>query len=93
MKNDNIIKIEEKPAILDSNFDNYAISGCYVFTNKYFDYFKQAKLSARGEYEITDIIKDYQKDGKLLFNKINGLWSDAGTHDSIKFVNSYLYSV
>lgn len=91
--NDNkeIVKIEEKPKELDPDFHNYAISGCYLFTPQYFEYFKELKPSARGEYEITDIIRKYQADNNLHYSYVNGLWSDAGTHESIAYVNHYFY--
>ena len=87
-----LVKIEEKPKELDDSYRNLAISGCYLFTPQYFEYFKQLKPSARGEYEITDIIKLYLKDGNLSWSTIGGLWSDAGTHESIGYVNNYFYN-
>lgn len=86
-----IVKIEEKPKELDHNFHNYAISGCYLFTPKFFDYFQDLKPSARGEYEITDIIRRYQEEDNLSYSYVNGLWSDTGTHESIGYVNHYFY--
>jgi len=70
-----IIKIEEKPKVIDHNYSNMAISGCYLFTPKFFEYFEQAKPSARGEYEITDIIRRYLEDDNLSYSTVNGLWS------------------
>jgi glucose-1-phosphate thymidylyltransferase len=87
-----IVKIEEKPKVLDTTYENFAISGCYLFTPQYFEYFKQIKPSARGEYEITDIIRLYLRDNKLSYSMIDGLWSDAGTHESIAYVNNYFYN-
>lgn len=88
----NIVKIEEKPKELDPQYRNLAISGCYLFTPRFFDYFQQIVPSSRGEYEITDIIKHYLQDDNLSYSTINGLWSDVGTHESIAFVNNYLYN-
>ncbi len=90
-ENRQLVKIEEKPKEIDSSFQNYAISGLYLFTPKYFEYFEQIKPSARGEYEITDIINKYMADDNLSYSHINGLWSDAGTHESIGYVNHYFY--
>lgn len=92
-----IISIEEKPKNIDllndsiNDIENLAITGCYLFDDNYFDYFKSIKPSARGEYEITDIIKQYNNDNKLNWVKYSGLWSDAGTHESINFINNYFY--
>lgn len=87
-----ILKIEEKPKKLDNRYNNYAITGCYLFDNQYFNYFKETSPSARGEYEITDIIYKYNVANKLGWVTIDGLWSDAGTHQSISYVNNYFYN-
>jgi len=86
-----IVKIAEKPKEILTQYDNFAITGCYLFDRNFFEYFKELKPSARGEYEITDIIDHYNKDNKLNYTKVNGLWSDAGTHESINFVNNFFY--
>jgi len=90
-KDDKIVKIEEKPQELDENYLNLAISGCYLFTPAFFEYFQEILPSARGEFEITDIIKKYLEDDKLTYNLVGGLWSDAGTHESIAYLNYYFY--
>jgi glucose-1-phosphate thymidylyltransferase len=87
-----IIKIEEKPKVLEPDlYDQYAITGCYLFDRRFFDYFTKLVPSARGEYEITDIIRDYHSNDALYPSQTEGLWSDAGTHESIAFVNNYFY--
>lgn len=86
-----IAKIEEKPTVIDPNYKNLAMSGCYCFTNQFFEYFEQLKPSARGEFEITDIVRHYLADDNLSYSVLDGLWSDAGTHESIAFVNNYFY--
>ncbi len=89
--NKKIAKIEEKPKELDPQFTNMAISGCYLFTPAFFEYFKELTPSARGEYEITDIIRKYLEHDNLSYSMVDGLWSDAGTHESISYVNHYFY--
>lgn len=91
-KNNDIVKIVEKPKVLDSHLTNKAITGCYLFTPKYFEYYEKLSPSARGEYEITDIIRMYLADNNLSWTELDGLWSDVGTHESIAFVNNYFYS-
>jgi glucose-1-phosphate thymidylyltransferase len=95
---DEIIKIEEKPQILERNeYDQYAITGCYLLDRRFFHYFKRLQPSARGEYEITDILKAYHERGALYptfsanHTGANGsaFWSDAGTHESIAHCNDY----
>ena len=92
VKNHKIVKIEEKPQILNLDYSNFAITGCYKFTSEYFDFFKMLSPSPRGEYEITDIIQLYNQANKLTWTLVDGLWSDAGTHESIGYVNDIFYS-
>lgn len=89
--NNKIIKIEEKPRQVSTNYNNYAITGCYLFNNQFFDFFKEICPSSRNEYEITDIINLYKLNNNLDYTFVDGLWSDAGTHQSIAYVNNYYY--
>lgn len=77
---DKVVSLEEKPANPKSNL---AITGLYIYDNKVFDYIRQIKPSARGQYEITDVNKLYLQEGKLNWAKLDGFWSDAGTFDSL----------
>lgn len=86
-----IVKLEEKPQVLDPTYENYAVTGCYIFDSQFFRYFTRLKPSARGEYEITDVINSYNQNDDLGYSFTNGMWSDAGTHESINFVNNYFY--
>jgi glucose-1-phosphate thymidylyltransferase len=84
IRKDKIVRIEEKPKKLYANCDfNLAITGLYIFTSKFFEYFKKAKPSERGEYEITEIINCYLQDNLLDFSFTNGRWLDAGTFETI----------
>lgn len=87
-----IVKLEEKPKELDSNLNNYAVSGCYIFNQQYFEYFKELKPSARNEYEIIEIIQKYLNDDKLDYSFYDGIWSDLGTFESIASINTYLFA-
>jgi glucose-1-phosphate thymidylyltransferase len=92
LKNNLIEKIEEKPFHIDEiNYDNYAITGCYLFDENFFSFFNETSPSKRGEFEITSIIEKYNLEGKLDYTINDGLWIDAGTHDSINFVNNLFY--
>lgn len=74
--------IEEKPAKPQSN---YAITGLYFVDNEVVDIAKQVRPGARGELEITDVIKAYLKrdllDVKVMYRGY--AWLDTGTHDSL----------
>ena len=56
------ISLEEKPSVPKSN---YAVPGLYFYENSVIKIAKNIKPSKRGEYEITDINKEYLKHGKL----------------------------
>jgi glucose-1-phosphate thymidylyltransferase len=83
IKDDKIVEIIEKPQTLRDDCKHRAITGCYVFTKGFFEYFKDIKPSARGEFEITEIIDRYLKDGKLDYSFVDGWWLDAGTFETI----------
>lgn len=76
------ISIEEKPTKPKSN---YAISGLYVFDSNAPAHAKTLKPSARGELEITDVIKIYMNAKNLSVSPLPDSvgWFDMGTHDSL----------
>jgi len=75
-----ILKIEEKPKKLISN---YAITGLYFFDNNVIKYSKMLKPSIRGEIEITDLLKKYLKQNNLSAEILGrgGAWLDTGSMD------------
>jgi len=79
-----IMKIEEKPKKPKSNF---AQTGFYIYDNDIFSIIKTLTPSGRGELEITDANNMYLKKKKLSHGIIKGLWSDAGTFDSLHKVS------
>lgn len=88
-----IVGIEEKPQALAPILKHYAIAGCYLFDQKYFDYFGKIAKSARGEFEVVDIIKQYLAANELSYVNYDGVWLDAGTHESIALANNYFHSL
>lgn len=82
---DQIKSIEEKPKYPKSN---YAVTGIYLFDANVFRYIKQLKPSNRGELEITDVNNYYIQEGKMSYAKLEGWWTDAGTHSSYKLANN-----
>lgn len=91
IQNSKIVTLEEKPVSIDESLDNFAISGCYKFDYRFFDYYQNIQPSPRGEYEIVDIIRKYLENDLLGYTFTDGMWSDAGTHTSINYVNNFFY--
>lgn len=90
--NMNVISIEEKP---EKPRSNYAITGLYVFDNRVIEISKNLKPSARGELEITDVIKAYLEKGELSVELMNYgfAWLDTGTHESLLEASRYIETV
>jgi len=87
-----IVSMIEKPKDLSLTKEKYAISGCYKFNQDFFKYFKDLKKSDRGEYEVVDILNKYHENNQLSYSLYEGLWSDAGTFQSINMLNNYFYA-
>ena len=84
-KSKRVVLIEEKPKEPKSKF---AQTGFYMYDNDVFSIIKTLKPSGRGELEITDVNNIYLKKKKLSYGTINGLWSDAGTFESLHTVSN-----
>lgn len=73
-------RVIEKPSNPPSPF---AVTGIYLYDERYFDAFKTIQPSARGEYEISDINTWYIQNGKVGYEEITGWWKDTGTPDAL----------
>tara|TARA_B000000557_G_scaffold247578_1_gene231529 strand:- start:736 stop:1590 length:855 start_codon:yes stop_codon:yes gene_type:complete len=85
----NVISLEEKPEIPKSN---YAVPGLYYYDNSVINIAKSIKPSKRGEYEITDINKEYlrQKNLEVKLLGRGSVWLDTGTFKSLMQANQYV---
>jgi glucose-1-phosphate thymidylyltransferase len=81
---DKILGIEEKPQQPKSSM---AVVGLYMYDNQVWNVIDTLKPSGRGELEITDVNNFYINQGTMTYEVLSGLWTDAGTFDSLYRAN------
>ncbi len=87
-----VISIEEKPQKPKST---YAVPGLYFYDNSVVDIAKNIRPSSRGEYEITDINREYLQQGKLKVGILSRgtAWLDTGTFASLMQASQFVQIV
>ena len=91
-KKNEIIEIIEKPKKFISN---YAIPGLYFFNKDLLKHVAKLTYSKREELEITDLLKEYQKEKKLYYKVFGrGLaWLDTGNADALLSASNFIKTI
>ena len=83
-ENNELKEFKEKPK---DNISNNAVIGLYKFNSNYQEIFNSIKKSSRGEFEIVDVLKHYNR-SKVKSNKLGRgvTWFDMGTFENFIIV-------
>lgn len=90
--NNRIVSIVEKPI---SPRSKLAITGLYFFDSKAIKFASELEISARGEYEIVDLLKKYQNINELKYEILprGTAWLDTGTSIGILEASQYVETI
>lgn len=92
IKNDNVIKIEEKPK---NSKSNWAIIGVYMYDNSVVNMTRKLVVSNRGELEITDLNQLFLNQNNLKISLLGRgfAWFDTGNHDDMLDASIFIRAV
>jgi len=80
IKDGKVTRIIEKPK---DPATNLAVTGFYMYDTRVFEYIRGLTRSTRGELEITDVNNRYIAEGTMMYDHLEGWWTDAGTFPSL----------
>ncbi|MFM8579827.1 MAG: glucose-1-phosphate thymidylyltransferase RfbA [Planctomycetaceae bacterium] len=91
-RNGRAVSIEEKPREPRSHF---AVPGLYFYDNDVVDIAANLRPSRRGEFEITDVNREYLARGRLHVEKFSRgfAWLDTGTHESLLQASHFVQTI
>lgn len=91
-ENNNVISMEEKPGKPKSH---YAIPGLYYYDNSVIKRAKNLQPSSRGEIEITDLNREYLKEGNLRVEVLGRgfAWLDTGSYEGLANASSFVQTM
>jgi len=84
--NGRVVQFEEKPAHPKSDLIPI---GVYFFRPAVFEALGSLRPSARGEFEITDLLNYFLDRGEMISHEFSGGWMDAGTIESLLHATSF----
>jgi glucose-1-phosphate thymidylyltransferase len=88
-RNGRAVDIVEKP---ERPLSNCAVTGLYFYDNDVVEIARDLRPSPRGQYEITDVNREYLNRGRLYVEVLGrGMaWLDTGTHESLLDASNFI---
>lgn len=84
-------KINKLTKVVANRLTRNCLTAPYIFDSRIFKYIRYLKVSKRGEYEISDILKMYFSNNTLTFYKTKYYWNDIGNYRDLLNSSQYIY--